>query len=126
MFMSQIIRTLLSRNEFAMTEGLQKRDFVFVSDLVDAIHRSILLESSGLTILNIASGQSVRLRDVATIIGQQLRAEHLLRIGAIQYRESEVMSYSVDISRARELLQWGPETDLIRGIALTIDAMKEQ
>lgn len=124
-FVTHVIQSLL-RNEPSMqlTEGLQKRDFIYVDDVVRAVLcvlGSINLEPAGYTEYPVGSGTSVAVRDLvcmAKLISGNTATT--LEFGAIPYRPNEPMDVSVDVSRLRTL-GWRPHTDLREGLRRTIE-----
>jgi nucleoside-diphosphate-sugar epimerase len=89
-FINQLIGSLKKEKSFEMTSGEQTRDFLHIDDVVKAIN--CLSNSNHLNgeIINICSGRGIKLKDVAYEIASKLNKEHLLKIGAIPYRENEV------------------------------------
>lgn len=120
MFIPSLISTLISNRDFEMTEGNQLRDFIYISDLVEAM----LLISENLSnkgeIFNIGSGDSLKLSVVATTIARDLNKEHLLKLGSIPYRSNEVMKYMTSIDKVNNTFGWKPKIDFKKGIELTV------
>ena len=90
-------------------DGTQTRDFVHVRDIVAAYVAAALSNSVGEgEVINIASGTSVTLNELAEIIG-----------GDVTYIPAriELKDSKADITRARELLSWTPRVSLEDGIA---------
>lgn len=126
MFIPALIKSLLRREPFRMTEGLQLRDFVYINDLIEAMVKGIEINGLAHNVINIASGTSVKLRDIALQIASITGNVDCLEIGAIPYRLTEIMDYEVNIDRANDLLNWQPETSLKEGLVKTIDFYKKQ
>lgn len=123
MFISSLVQTIVSGGTYAMTKGEQVRDFVFVDDLVAAIIMAISgPESMHGIVINIGSGSSCRIIDLACMIADIIgpEAHKLLNIGALSYRSNEVMNYSVSIERAATALGWHPVTTLEEGLRKTV------
>jgi UDP-glucose 4-epimerase len=125
MFISLMINTLSKQQSFAMTKGEQYRDFIFIDDLVEAIKKTILIDDLSGLVINIASGKSFMLSEIAKKIALILNAENLLQIGAIEYRKLEIMNYEVDICLAAKKLKWEPLISIDTGLALTIKSFHE-
>jgi UDP-glucose 4-epimerase len=125
MFISSIINTLTKQQLFAMTKGEQYRDFIFIEDLVEGIKKTFLFDDLSGLVINIASGKSYKLSEIANKIASLLNAENLLQIGAIEYRNLEIMNYTVDISLAAQKLKWQPRISIDTGLALTINSYDE-
>ena len=120
MFIPALIKTLLKQEPFKMTEGNQLRDFIYLDDLVDALIKLINCNGLNGSILNIASGNSVMIKDIALKIAEIMDSREKLKIGEVPYRSSEIMDYLVDISKASKLLKWHPKTKLKEGLEKTI------
>lgn len=128
MFISALIRSLLTGNDFLMTSGDQYRDLVYIDDVVDAIIKALDADDrvNG-TVINIGAGISYQIKYIATLVANIIGsgAGKHIKFGAINYRQNEVMNYSVMIERANELLGWRPCTDLMLGLNQTISKIKE-
>ena len=81
-----------------MTLGEQVRDFLYVKDaakiILDAIKNQ---QENQIIIRNIGSGIPLMIREFAEKIWSENKAEGKLLIGAIPYRDREVMRYVPDI-----------------------------
>lgn len=120
MFIPALIKSLLRQQPFKMTEGNQLRDFLFIDDLTDALIRGINCTELEGQIINIASGTSITIRDIAKQIAEITNSNENLKVGELPYRNFEIMNYTVDISKASNLLQWYPKTKLGDGLERTI------
>ena len=119
-FLPQIILGCLNDLEFSVSEGVQLRDFCYVEDTVDAIFRCFECSEANGKILNIASGEPTSVRDVieqtVSLIGSGRP-----RFGAIPYRAGENMALYADISLAKNILDWSPQTSLGIGLSTTVE-----
>lgn len=120
MFIPALIKSLLRQQPFKMTEGNQLRDFLYIDDLTDALIRGISCTGLEGQIINIASGTSITIRDIALQIAEITIGKEYLKLGELPYRKFEIMDYTVDISKASTLLQWHPKTELSDGLEKTI------
>ena len=91
-------------------DGLQRRDFTNVKDVVRANLLAMSSEKVGKgEILNIGTGKSYQIKQVAEMIG-----------GEIEYipkRQGEVHEVRADNAKAKELIGWEPEVSFEMGIA---------
>lgn len=125
MFIAQAIESALAGKSFEMSEGLQKRDLLFVADFVNAIIKSLTIGGIEGEIYNIGGGQSFPLRDVAKKIWRIAGAdEKLLRIGARQTNRNELHDTEADIGKIKRALNWQPTFSLEEGLNLTIEKAK--
>ena len=125
MFLPALIRSLLNNTPFAMTGGAQTRDFIYVSDLVDAMLLAATHAGVAGEVLNIGSGQPVTIATLAQKVAALTGRPELLQLGKLPYRPGEVMDYRVDPAKARRLLGWSPRIDLDAGLAATIEHYRQ-
>lgn len=124
MFLPALITGLLSGNPFAMSPGQQVRDFLYIDDLIEAL--VVCGEELKLCgeIVNVASGISLQLKEVAEKVSEILQKEDALQVGAIPYRGFEIMNYSISIDKIKKLSSWRPTTSFDEGIKKTINSYK--
>ena len=116
MFIPQLVASLRTGRMFAMTSGVQTRDFVFVDDVADAV--ACALAAEPVPVVNIASGREVSVRNAARAIAFAIGAdEGLLGLGQLPLRPGEAMRYVLDVSLAARALDWRPRTALEVGAA---------
>lgn len=97
-------------------DGTQTRDFIFVSDVVDALLASASPKNSfnhG-EIFNLGGGKNISINDLANkIIGDKnIQIEH--RPALIEQKDT-----LADISKAKKLLNWEPKVTLDEGLQKT-------
>ncbi len=109
MFLSQLIRHGLLNRHFKMSDGLQKRDFVYVEDAAKAIKASMTAENIVGRIINIAGGQGIALRDLAQKAWNICGADtDRLEIGSLEKAGDDGFDTEADISLAEKILNWRP------------------
>lgn len=125
MFIPSLIHSLILRKKFAMTHGEQLRDFIYISDVVQAILKVLLIdEHINAEVINIGFGVSYKVKHIAEMIANQIEpitALGRLKFGEKEYRPNEVMDYSLNVSLATRLLDWTPEVDIDEGIQKTVN-----
>ena len=118
----------LSRNEPITVFGGDDKvlDFTFIDDCVDGIARGVysLVEGrvSNKTI-NLAYGQGNTLVRAAELIAAELDVEPSITMAPSLV--GEVTHYVADVSKARELLGWEPQTALADGIPKSVAWFRE-
>ncbi len=124
-FIPQVITSCLRNEHFPVTKGDQLRDFCYVEDVVDALVRAALAEKARGQVINIASGNPTTVRKmiekIVTLVGQGTPM-----FGARPYRPGESMALYADITKAKQLLDWSPLTDIDIGLRKTITYYQEQ
>lgn len=97
-------------------DGLQTRDFVHVSDVVQAL--CLALETPSVTdvAINVGTGRAISILDVARLIAGKLGAPHDPEIVG-RYREGDIRHCVANIERARRLLGFEPRVPVEDGLA---------
>ncbi len=131
MFLSQLITHGLLNRHFKMSDGLQRRDFVFIEDVAAAIKAAMTAENAVGCVVNVGGGQGIALRDVARKVWEICGAdEELLDIGSREKSGDDNFDTEADISLAAQILDWRPgpgilsEADDFSRLRTTINKMK--
>ncbi|MFA6433301.1 MAG: NAD-dependent epimerase/dehydratase family protein [Elusimicrobiales bacterium] len=123
-FVTWLIRALLKNSRsLNLTSGDQKREFIYIDDVVDAFLRviksSALLEN-GYCPYEIGADKSIKIRDFVTHVKSLIKNNNTtLNFGAIPYRKGEVLESETDLSRIKEL-GWKAQVSLSAGLKKTI------
>jgi UDP-glucose 4-epimerase len=88
-------------------EGAQRRDFIHVSDVVEANLAAYASEVAG-TVMNVGSGTNISIKEMANMISS--RQVYLPR------REGDAEVTLADISRIKRLLKWEPRMPFAEGL----------
>lgn len=124
-FTSSIINALLLRApEIKLTSGEQKRDFIYIDDVVDAI--ALIVETSrgsenGFYEYEVGYGEAISIKDFV-MLAKTLSGNTSTRLnfGAIPYRKNEKMEVVANIGSLSHL-GWSPRIKLVEGLQKTID-----
>lgn len=126
MFLPALIQSLLRGKAFDMTRGEQTRDYVFVEDLVGAILKAGYCKGIEGEIINIGSGEPIIISQLVGNVEDLLGCSGLVRRGALNYRNGEQMEYWLDISKAKEMMDWVPRTSMQNGLVRTVAWYREE
>ncbi len=114
MFLSQLINHALINQHFKMSDGLQKRDYVYAGEVAAAIKGSLFTENSIGRIFNIASGRGTVLKELAETVWDVCGADRsLLEIGSIEKTGDDGFDTEADISLADRILGWRPLNSIL-------------
>ena len=105
-----------------LTHGHQKRDFVYVDEVVDAFIKLIEYgQTHEFTFKSFEVGtkDSVQVRDFAQSIKDLSRSPSILGFGDIPYRSDEIMDSKADISALAEL-GWVSRIGIREGLSLIL------
>lgn len=105
------------RERAEFTDGLQRRDFVHVADVADAVVRAAGASLPGVEPLNLGRGEGVAVADVLTTIARAFDAESCFQLGARPRRPGEPDLQVADTRRAESLLGWRARIGWQEGIA---------
>jgi dTDP-L-rhamnose 4-epimerase len=110
-------RLLNARPPLIFEDGHQRRDFVSVHDVVHACTLAIQRPGADGRALNVGSGMSVSVREVAQRLAAVLNKEHIEPAVTGKYRVGDVRHCFADISLAADTLGFAPDIDLDDGLA---------
>ncbi|HMH00355.1 MAG TPA: GDP-mannose 4,6-dehydratase, partial [Terriglobales bacterium] len=106
-------------------DGLQMRDFVSVRDIVQANLLAMDSSAADGMALNVGSGQSVTLREVAAELGRALGVSVPFEPTG-KYRAGDIRHCFGDISAISRLLGYRPRVRLKQGIQELVQWLKSQ
>jgi len=99
-------------------DGTQRRDFTFVDDVARGVVAS-LDRCPGFEVINLGSDKPVDMNQVISEI--ELVVGKAAIIENNPFPQTDMIATWANISRAKELLGWGPETSLKEGINASVD-----
>jgi dTDP-L-rhamnose 4-epimerase len=118
-------RLLNGNRPLIFEDGLQSRDFVSVHDVVRALLLAGEREGAVGQALNVGSGESITVREVAQtlagVLGVDIEPEVTTR-----YRVGDIRHCFADITRAGEVLGYEPHVTLEDGMRELVEWLQEQ
>jgi CDP-paratose synthetase len=104
--------------DIMLTPGNQKRNFIYIDDVIDAYLTIMHNASYSNTIkeYKVGSGDSVTIRSLAELIKHLCHSNTKLLFGSLPYRENEVMHLESDLDNNLRVLGWKPRYTLEKGI----------
>ncbi|HID89823.1 MAG TPA: NAD-dependent epimerase/dehydratase family protein, partial [Anaerolineae bacterium] len=115
------IRAALAGEDFPITRGEQRRDFIFVGDVVEGFLAAAAAPDVDGESLDLGTGQAYAVREVVERIWAMAKATGRIRAGALPYRPGEVMYLAADADRTARLTGWRAEIGLDEGLRQTIE-----
>jgi nucleoside-diphosphate-sugar epimerase len=116
MFLPSLIDALAHGGSFDMTPGEQKRDFIYIGDVVNAVAKAVRTPIQARGTFNLSTAKAVTMKEVAAIVEEMADMKGAVHVGALPYRDNETWQYCLDNTRLRSRLQWQPWTSLHNGI----------
>lgn len=117
----EFIRRVLRREPpIIYGDGEQTRDFIHISDVIDAIMKAMSIERAR-GVFNIGSGKAVTINQLAKLILKTLNREDLKPVYAPP-RPGDIKHSIADITKSRKILGFEPKISLEEGIKTLINA----
>jgi dTDP-L-rhamnose 4-epimerase len=118
-------RLLNGNRPMVFEDGEQTRDFVHVSDIVQANLLALESDRANYQAINVGTGRATSVRAVSRLLAQGLGLDLEPEIVA-KYREGDIRHCVADISKARTLLGYEPKVLLERGIPELLSWVRAQ
>ncbi len=101
-------------------DGEQSRDFVHVSDIVQANLLALRTDGGDYQAMNIGTGRATSVKQIAQLLANGLGKDIEPEIVGL-YREGDIRHCVADISKARKLLSYESKVSLEAGLAELLD-----
>lgn len=120
MAMHRMVEAGLAGDPFPLYgTGDQVRDFTFVGDVVAANLAAAEADVAPGTVVNVAGGGSIRLRDLIALAGELLGEP--IAVTTLPDQAGDVHQTGGSVERAGKLLGWKPDVDIRSGLTAQID-----
>ena len=121
-FIPGLFDARMNNRTIETTSLRQKRDFIYIRDVADAIVKSVEVEKAHSILYNVGSGKATQLLDAARMIEKLTKGSRgEIKIGAKPDRPNEASCYFADISRTKRELGWKPKYSLEEGLHETYE-----
>ena len=97
-------------------DGEQTRDFIFVSDVVEANMKAVTTEGCEGQYFNIATANKITLNNLLKILSDIYSMEFDVNYG--EPRKGDIKESYARIDEAIDILQWSPSIELNKGLAM--------
>lgn len=118
-------RLLNDQSPMVFEDGEQTRDFVHVSDIVQANILALETDAANYHSINIGTGSPISVKDVARLVSKGLGKDIQPEIVG-KYREGDIRHCVADISKARKLLGYEPKVKLEDGMVEVLEWVRQQ
>jgi dTDP-L-rhamnose 4-epimerase len=119
-------RLLNGRPPLIFEDGLQRRDFVHVTDVARACRLALETDAAAGQAINVGSGQSRSVQDVALTLARAMGRDDIAPQISGKYRAGDIRHCFADITLARTLLGFEPQVSFEDGIAELVEWLLEQ
>jgi dTDP-L-rhamnose 4-epimerase len=119
-------RLLNDRRPLVFEDGEQRRDFVSVHDVARACGLALEHDAADGRPVNVGSGESVSVREIAERLARTLGKEHIEPEITGKYRVGDIRHCFADIALAESTLGFAPEVPLDDGMAQLAEWLEGQ
>ena len=117
---------ILNHNDLNIYEdGLESRDFVYIDDVVDATILGIEREEANGQILNVGSGITTTVKEVAEILKSYYNSNINILITG-EYRLGDIRHNYADLTKAKNILGFYPKYSFQEGVLEFVKWVKTQ
>lgn len=95
-------------------DGTTRRDYTYIEDIIAGVHAAIDYTASDYEAINLGESRTVELRELIALLEQELGREAVINRQPMQ--PGDVPQTFADISKARRLLGYNPQTQIEEGI----------
>jgi dTDP-L-rhamnose 4-epimerase len=108
-------RLLNHQSPIVFEDGLQSRDFVHVSDVVQANLLSLEKDEANYEVFNVGTGRKLTISDMGNVLIEKLAPDLYLTVLG-QFREGDIRHCFADINKIQTRLGYSPKVDFEDGI----------
>ncbi len=121
-FIQAAFRSALAGQDFAMTSGVQERDWIYIADVVEGLLATVKSDLPPGASVDLGTGLRTRLIDVANMIYRLVGKGGSPNPGAIPDRAGEEPNQVADASRTAKMLNWRSRVQLEDGLRLVLQS----
>jgi UDP-glucose 4-epimerase len=114
-FLIPSIITQAGKGQITLKDSSPRRDFVYITDAIDAYLKAAHYGENDFDLFNIGSGTSLSVKEIVCKIASQLK-HHVDINFTEEKRKNEIPDTIADISKAQALLKWEPKISFVEGI----------
>lgn len=103
-------------------DGTTRRDYTYVDDIIDGVMAAITYNQSDYEVINLGESRTVELKELITLLERELDAHAVIDRQPPQ--PGDVPQTFADITRARKLLGYNPQTQIEEGLRRFVDWFK--
>lgn len=105
-------------------DGATKRDYTYIDDIIQGVRAAIDYDKSKHEVFNLGESQTIELTELISLLEENLRKKAILDRQPMQ--PGDVPITYADISKARKLLGYNPQTKIEEGIKKFTDWFKSE
>jgi UDP-glucuronate 4-epimerase len=104
-------------------DGTTRRDYTFIDDTIAGVRAAIDYDKTGYEVINLGESRTVELRELISLLEKELGAK--AKIDRQPLQPGDVPQTFADITKARRLLGYYPQTEIEEGIRKFVEWFRE-
>jgi len=100
-------------------DGSTRRDYTYIDDILAGVRAAIDYDKTNYEVINLGESRTVELRELIALLEKELDLRAVIERQPMQ--PGDVPQTFADISRARELLGYNPQTQIEDGLRLFVE-----
>ena len=120
----QYLKAYFTKKKIYVTSGKQKKNFLFISDLIFLIQKCLTNKKANGEIFNVGTKKPILLSKIFLILKNKYNI--LPQIDKKKMRISESKNSYPNISKAEKILSWRPKITLLQGLKYTVKYYKKK
>jgi len=105
-------------------DGTTRRDYTYIDDIISGVRAAINYTASDFEVINLGESRTVELRELIVLLEKELGRAAVIDRQPLQ--PGDVPQTYADISKARRLLGYNPQTQIEEGIRRFVEWFKVQ
>jgi UDP-glucuronate 4-epimerase len=105
-------------------DGTTRRDYTYIEDILAGVRAAIDYDKTNYEVINLGESRTVELRELITLLERELDMRAVIERQPMQ--PGDVPQTFADISKARQLLGYNPQTQIEDGIRLFVSWFREE
>ena len=104
-------------------DGTTRRDYTYIDDIISGVRSAIDYGASDYEVINLGESRTVELRELISLLEKELGAE--AKIDRQPLQPGDVPQTFADVTKARRLLGYNPQTQIEEGIQRFVGWFRE-
>ena len=104
-------------------DGTTRRDYTYIDDIISGVRAAIDYDQSDYEVINLGESRTVELRELISLLEKELDQQAVIERQPLQ--PGDVPQTFADISKARRLLGYNPQTQIEEGIRRFVEWFRQ-
>lgn len=105
-------------------DGSTRRDYTYIDDIISGVRAAVDYDASDHEVINLGESRTVELRELISLLEQNLGQKAIIDRQPLQ--PGDVPQTFADVTKARRLLGYDPQTPIEEGIARFVEWFRER